>query len=523
MKSIKDDTRGAVMFLGVFFGCFLVGSLWFMIGIGDALVIRERAQEAADASAFASAVVHAKGMNIIAFINTLILILVGIYLILCLVVDLLLALAALAAVVPVIGWAAAVKLIVAAQRVDTFAARTKTPLKTATFLLSTTQTATAYVAPWVGVAVGGRFGNKYENMSSIVLSPSLIPGAAVGSALGFANQAILKLSKSSTAPDTSAGGKLAGEASKKLGLPVQIQKLQESCRIAFVFVVEKIAELVNGLPLVGRFIAFAMRSVRGLGGDAIVALHCAEKADGQRPSNPSTNLPTKAPAGSNGGKAPPGERGDSEDGKTVTPIANSIAGFFFKVYEPDALWGEKYGPKKMFSPARNGAAWMQVYSLTMTTPTDTSQRIVERAAYKFDGAPQLDLPITFKAQAEFYYDCNEEWSQPDCNGDGLYWHRAIYSMRWRARIVRYTGFSVSSLAGDWVTALLGSSAAVEPLRKAIAKHMPYVAENLGPFLNNLLIGNGRNGDKALLDRAVKLAADNIGDVVRPEVIPESYH
>lgn len=63
------DQRGAVMVVGVFMAAFLVGSLWYIIGIGDAILYRERMQDGADAVAFAAAVYHARGMNIIAMIN----------------------------------------------------------------------------------------------------------------------------------------------------------------------------------------------------------------------------------------------------------------------------------------------------------------------------------------------------------------------------------------------------------------------------------------------------------------------
>ncbi len=42
----------------------MVGILWYLAGIGDAIVFRERMQEAADATAFSAAVLHARGMNL---------------------------------------------------------------------------------------------------------------------------------------------------------------------------------------------------------------------------------------------------------------------------------------------------------------------------------------------------------------------------------------------------------------------------------------------------------------------------
>ena len=48
LAALRDDTRGAVMMTGVFLAAVLIGALWFVIGIGDAIIFRDRMQEAAD-------------------------------------------------------------------------------------------------------------------------------------------------------------------------------------------------------------------------------------------------------------------------------------------------------------------------------------------------------------------------------------------------------------------------------------------------------------------------------------------
>src|ERR1044071_4985205 len=68
-KDLVRDTRGAVMVLGIVFGALLVGSLWHIAAIGDAMAWRERAQDAVDAGAFENAVWHARGMNVIVASN----------------------------------------------------------------------------------------------------------------------------------------------------------------------------------------------------------------------------------------------------------------------------------------------------------------------------------------------------------------------------------------------------------------------------------------------------------------------
>lgn len=57
------------MVFGIFFAVLIVGMLYYYVGISATIYLRERLQDAADASAFASAVVHARGMNTMALIN----------------------------------------------------------------------------------------------------------------------------------------------------------------------------------------------------------------------------------------------------------------------------------------------------------------------------------------------------------------------------------------------------------------------------------------------------------------------
>src|SRR3954470_13072559 len=63
--------QGAILLLGVFMCACMAGALWYVIGIGDAIVYRERLQEGADAVAFSAATLDARGMNLIVLLNLL--------------------------------------------------------------------------------------------------------------------------------------------------------------------------------------------------------------------------------------------------------------------------------------------------------------------------------------------------------------------------------------------------------------------------------------------------------------------
>jgi hypothetical protein len=63
------DERGAIMIVGLAMAVFLVGTLYYLAGLGQAILQREGMQDAADAVAFSAASLHARGMNVIVLIN----------------------------------------------------------------------------------------------------------------------------------------------------------------------------------------------------------------------------------------------------------------------------------------------------------------------------------------------------------------------------------------------------------------------------------------------------------------------
>ena len=67
--SLKRNQSGAIMVMGVFMAALMVGFIYYVKGIGDAILFKERMQDAADSGAFAAVATHARGMNLIALIN----------------------------------------------------------------------------------------------------------------------------------------------------------------------------------------------------------------------------------------------------------------------------------------------------------------------------------------------------------------------------------------------------------------------------------------------------------------------
>jgi hypothetical protein len=68
-RTLGSDDSGTIIVIAIFMSAALVGCIWYMFGLGEAMVYRQQLRAAADATAFASAVIDATGMNIISMIN----------------------------------------------------------------------------------------------------------------------------------------------------------------------------------------------------------------------------------------------------------------------------------------------------------------------------------------------------------------------------------------------------------------------------------------------------------------------
>jgi hypothetical protein len=92
LKRLNGDERGNVIVLYIAAALLLVGMLWAIIGTGARMVQKETIQSSADAAAFSAAVIKAKGLNIIAFCNLVMAVLLAIIMLLRLIKGALIAL-----------------------------------------------------------------------------------------------------------------------------------------------------------------------------------------------------------------------------------------------------------------------------------------------------------------------------------------------------------------------------------------------------------------------------------------------
>jgi len=224
--SLKDDQRGAIMLMGLFMALSLVASLWFLIGIGQAIIFRDRGQEAADAMAFSVAAVDARGMDLIAVINIIMLALVGIYLLIQIVAD---------------AMMASIIFFPEGETVDRFNQNvTMNVLKVALPTLATGQTVIAVATPWVGtLMIAPQVASHYQGFEKSGPFPAFglqnIPGA------GFSTgKAVFDNSRKEREPDPDLSADEQSRRDKagdrndvlgtiRLGLPVAYEDNKTLC------------------------------------------------------------------------------------------------------------------------------------------------------------------------------------------------------------------------------------------------------------------------------------------------------
>ena len=79
-EGLIQETRGAMMLVSLFMALFLIGTLYYVLGVGDAVIYRRIMQDGADAGAHAASVMGAKGMNLHALLNVVMAVTAGILL-----------------------------------------------------------------------------------------------------------------------------------------------------------------------------------------------------------------------------------------------------------------------------------------------------------------------------------------------------------------------------------------------------------------------------------------------------------
>jgi hypothetical protein len=239
--NLLTDRRGVVAVVGLAMAVFLTALVYYEMGVGDAITFKEQLQDASDASGFAAAVYHAKGMNMIVLIN---LIMAAVLAIIVILRVLQLLFGIVAALIPAICWIPGLEWLCPAEALAdeaeewaTTTAEVMDPIVRAALMgLNDASTAIAVGMPWVALIKSGTVGTQYYPQvtsqaggGTIMLSMSLIPdmtwippvnGAASSASSGISGAVGLG------GEDEPGASKVEG---KRWGLPVQEGEFKVLC------------------------------------------------------------------------------------------------------------------------------------------------------------------------------------------------------------------------------------------------------------------------------------------------------
>ena len=410
LRRFVREREGATMIIGTWMALGLVGAVWYVIGIGDALVYRDHVQEAADSVAFSAAVVHARGMNFISAVNLVMLALVALFLLIRVFEDFLSKLLDM-----VTGWPGMWCMLqhpgdccgvgpnpgpvafdalvegqgcTIAEGVKKVHDGTKDVRKiyesdlgkVLPALGKVESTVSNIVAPVGAIAAGVTAGAEYGELG-IPVSAAMIPLRA------------LQLTTEKESVRNALGGTDIG------GLPTEKRPFHDMCWHVGQGVMEWIEHKIEeALPPLGAVLqAPIIRNV-------------------------------------------------------VQIVNGAIAGSMANDYcsEEEAPWDESGFRVMNQNVAQNGHDLLQIWSFVRSTEKDPSGKIVAVGTLLSPTAPPPSTSHTYVAQAEYYFDCSAAWNDPTCNGTFYEWH-AMFEMKWKARLKRVKKPDIAGDAVDEVT------------------------------------------------------------------------
>ncbi len=475
------DEGGAILVLGIFMCTGLVGMLWYVAGIGDAIQYRERMQEASDAVAFSAAVLHARGMNLIVLLNLIMAVVLSIRVILRVLIAALLIVAALLAAIPFIGWGLSALALEGANALRSVEQATQNPIDQTLRALSKVQVGVQRVVPWASIAGAAQVGARYRPVAStyIAVGPhtlqhglpvaegstdklcemaggaaaslltSLLPDAGpLEKGKRWFENAAKKIIRAGGAyfcglgnaepPDLSEHYTEAAET----GCEEEINKLREE-RNAKEAAYRNVCQSHNapcrgGLPPYDVLTEEEQAEIDLAKSDLDAAQarldafdhdDCVEEKSKQIEQDVMTNM-SEAQSSSSDGMTPKKVHPDWHNGINHAQILGLITG------NPDTL---RVAPR-----ALNVGAW-------------------DKVEFHVPETGQFAL-----AQAEFFYDCSGSWTGDNCNGPNGDDSDAMWNLAWRARLRRYNrpftaDAALEALAGAEAFRMAVQSINVEPL------------------------------------------------------------
>jgi hypothetical protein len=486
LRRLRHDESGAIMVIAIFMSACIVGCIWYMYGLGEAMVYRQQLRAASDATAFEAAVLHAVGMNAVSMINIAmavvlsILVFFQILFVLSLVVTILAALILLIPGIDLLDIGVMPGLIKWDTKVFNIINKIQNPIFDILTALNISAGVEAIAMPWVAHFSGRHVPDDYAPAAeegdfwqpfSWSMIPNRVPffsNALEGKSGKWTESLLAKVPVLKNLKPLGFSPNLAKVATSRYGLPVQDDKYPVLCMHATEELFDEFSSLIgaftggDGPDLSGISYWFGIfvgqfPSIFCEGTDPMKAI----AQDLGIGSGIKDIMDVLGPLKKFGWFKTLSELAD--DGKNATG-----GGGFNPNYDPSApkdspnskqwLGGQKNRvspyPMKPYDLFQNGNGFGQVWAIingneALTTGAATGVDVASWGASSVvsdSGQNGVDF-----AEAEFYYDCGPN-AGPEAAGrgdSGGVWldckYNAMWNMKWKARLRRYQEFDLDAL------------------------------------------------------------------------------
>lgn len=433
---LASDRRGMILVIAIPMGAVLVGMLWYLATVGDAVLYRERLQDAADATAFENAVLHARGMNAIAMMNMLMAMLLSV------VVALRAAEIVLAAGLVFFGVTAP-----ALEAVVSMDLRVSPRIGKAIGLMNKLEKGIAAATPVMSAVLssGGNtsFYRQHEAASATLsFSYALFPSELDDrSRVNPRDRSQLLLGGGGEGGERM-GATLTGSGASRAmpSLPVEDGSYDDLCKEAMTFGLRQIIGIGNRMGVPSSIMS-PLDKFLGVFGDLLVGSHvtsvfCLTGPGAVEAAMASacddSDLPDDAPADDDkNATATSGKHGS--DSRRTKESARAEVDECGRQAKRTGSGGSHDGvekPAQMWGRAQNGNVIMQTWALaTNGAPRyqDSDERGMAMASPQ--NRPDLQVNRMASAQAEYYFACHGRWSS--CRED------ATWALGWTARMRRF--------------------------------------------------------------------------------------
>lgn len=460
--ALRQNEQGAVLVLGVFMCACMAGVLWYVIGIGDAIVYRERLQEGADAVAFSAATLDARGMNLIVLLNLLMACVLGVRVAMKAAQSALVVIGGICAFFPPLeGFA--VTCFDMAGDLQTAIVDTRPAINDTLKALSRAQVGIKMMVPSAALAASIQVGLKYRPRVSeaAAANRTLIAGLPVEE--GNVDQLCREAGESgprliewmieslthTSIPDqlTSRFDHLIGKGIEKGGAyfcelgtgastPPDFgdeldSAAKESCNNEIGGLKSKADQARSDYERTCRSYGAAC------GGGSNKALTSAQQNELSRLQSQQVNAESAVSSFD--------DKKCKQDKRTQADERMKGQGAAGK---PPMNDGKDMTPKQVSTRFQNGGDDAQLLSVAKgnTASLRVAPRGVRIGAWTNHGGEAKSVTDSFGfAQAEFFYDCAGAWKSESCNGSKRDEGYALWHFRWRARLRRYNSGNSPSI------------------------------------------------------------------------------